>query len=210
MTMRRIAIDRTDPDMSLLAEAADILLSGGLVVFPTETVYGVGAAMDQPEALNRLFELKGRSSDKPLTLHLADIETFHRFAADTSAALEALLAEYWPGPLNVVVPIRSPLPLSSGRLWSEAGFRLPDCLIARKLASYTGGVILATSANKSGNPAPADADTVEKELGDAVELILDAGRCSGGTASTVVRIKGKKPEIIRAGAIPPEKLLHFF
>ena len=109
-----------------------------------------------------------------------------------------------------MVPVRSPLPLSCGRLWSEAGFRLPDCLIARKLASYTGGVILATSANKSGNSAPADADTVEKELGDGVELILDAGPCPGGTASTVIRIIGEKPDIIRAGAIPLEKLLHFF
>ena len=217
--MELVPVNRSEPDRIAVGQAAAVLAEGGLVAFPTETVYGLGVALNQPDALRRLFELKGRAHDKPLTLHLDAQNTLWKFTSGGSSGTDShggnlrllrFLDEFWPGPLNVIVTVDPELELSPGQMWEQAGFRLPDDPTSRMLAACAGGAILATSANRSGNPSPVDALTVVNDIGEDVDFILDAGPCPGGEPSTVIRIKGENIEILRSGALYSEILKKIF
>ncbi|HET9521998.1 MAG TPA: L-threonylcarbamoyladenylate synthase [Candidatus Limnocylindrales bacterium] len=181
------------------AEAVRVLRAGGIVAMPTDTVYGIGVAWAaSPDAIERLFAAKRRPAERAIVLLLATTAQARELATWPPAA-ERLAASFWPGGLTLVVPQGVPLPpeLTGGR--PTIGLRVPDHDCPRALAATLG--LAVTSANLSGQPDASDADEVRRQLGDAVDLILDGGPVRGGTASTVVDCSGAEPRILREGAI---------
>jgi L-threonylcarbamoyladenylate synthase len=205
--MRRIRDDAAGRD-----EAIRVLRAGGVVAVPTDTVYGIAVALDTPGGIERLFAAKQRAPDKAIALLLADADQAAAIGEITDAA-DALARACWPGGLTLVVPRRADVPLpaalTGGALAPGAiptvGLRVPDHGAPRALARAL-GPLPTTSANRSGEPELRDADAIEAELGDAIDLILDGGPASGGPASTVVDCTGAEPIIRRAGAIPEAEI----
>jgi L-threonylcarbamoyladenylate synthase len=191
-------------------EAIRILRAGGIVAVPTDTVYGIAVALDTPGGIERLFAAKQRPPDKAIALLLADA-TQAAAIGDLTPAAAALAEACWPGGLTLVVPRRADVPLpaalTGGALAPGAiptvGLRVPDHEAPRALARAL-GPLPTTSANRSGEPELGDADAIEAALGDALDLILDAGPARGGPASTVVDCSGPEPIIRRVGAMPAE------
>ena len=189
------------------AQAVETLRAGGVVAIPTDTVYGIGVALDTPGGIERLFAAKNRPPDKAIALLLASGEQAPEIG-ELGDAGRALAAAFWPGGLTLVVPRRTdrPLPaaLTGGELAPGAiptvGLRVPDHDAPRALAAAL-GPLPTTSANRSGEPEARDADEIERLLGEGVDLILDGGPARGGPASTVVDVTGAEPRILRPGAI---------
>lgn len=194
-------------DPTALERCQATLRDGGIVVVPTDTVYGVAAALEQPAAIARLYFAKQRPEDKPIPLLLAGPADLRRIARDVPAGADRLLARCTPGGLTLVVPAREGLPveLTGGR--TTVALRLPEHAWLRRLIRETGGALPTTSANLSGEPPATTAEEAASALGDRVELIIDGGACPGGIASTVVEVTGKRPVILRAGAVPEADVL---
>jgi L-threonylcarbamoyladenylate synthase len=194
------------------AEAVEALRNGGIVAIPTDTVYGIGVALDTPGGIERLFAAKRRPPDKAIALLVGDLEQAEEIGAFTPPA-RALAAAFWPGGLTLVVPRRTdrPLPpaLTGGELAPGAiptvGLRVPDHEAPRALARAL-GPLPTTSANRSGEPEARDADEIEQLLGGAIDLILDGGPARGGPASTVVDVTAAEPRLLRVGAIPADDI----
>ena len=186
------------PDAAAIAEAAAVLRGGGLVAFPTETVYGLGADASNPEAIARLNAVKGRPPEKPYSLHLHSPDQIRAYAAALPPAAERLMARFWPGPLTIVVPAKD---------GGTVGFRLPDHPIAREFLRACGVPVAAPSANRSGSPPPTDVPEVVASLDGSIDCILDAGPTPHGRESTVVEVVGGRVEIRREGAISKETVL---
>ncbi|MEE9386622.1 MAG: L-threonylcarbamoyladenylate synthase [Nannocystaceae bacterium] len=192
--------------------AADCLAAGGVVVFPTETVYGMGASVRHPGAVARVFAIKGRPPTRALIVHVASAEAARAWAPNMPAWADVLMAELWPGPLTLVAP-RGPLvPSVVVGGGQTVALRAPDHPVAsallRNLARKEGAAagIAAPSANRFGMPPPTTAGHVRADLGDKVDLILDGGTCALGIESTVITVLGHAPAIIRHGAIPRETI----
>lgn len=189
------------------AAAADVLAAGGVVALPTDTVYGIGVALDTPGGIERLFAAKRRPPDKGIMLLLDDEAQAERIGAMTPAAV-ALATACWPGGLTVIVPQRPDVPLPSvltgGAL--TIGLRAPDHDAPRALARAV-GPLPVTSANVSGLPEARDAAGIIEQLGDAVDLVLDGGVAHGGPASSVVDCTGARPAILRQGAVSLERVI---
>lgn len=188
------------------AEAVAVLRAGGIVAMPTDTVYGVGVALEAPDGLERLFAAKERPLDRAIVLLVADLDQAASVGVMTPAA--RLLAErFWPGGLTLVLAqapgARPPAALTGGT--ATIGVRLPDHDCPRALARDL-GPLPVTSANLSGQPDARDASGVLAQLGSRIDLVLDGGSARGGVPSTVVDCSGELPRIIRAGAIPPAAL----
>ena len=177
-----------------------MLRDGGLVCYPTDTVYGIGAAAGDDAAVRRLFAVKGRSPDKPLPLLLADVSDAARVAEVTPLA-KALAGRFWPGALTIVmrkaVSYRS-LALAGG---DTVALRVPDHGLVRSIVRALGEPITGTSANRSGTRAPISAAEVAFQMGEMVELIIDGGQSRTRLESTVIDITREKPEIVREGAV---------
>ncbi|HET6248463.1 MAG TPA: L-threonylcarbamoyladenylate synthase [Tepidisphaeraceae bacterium] len=184
-----------------LSRAISILRDGGLVAFPTETVYGLGADATNAAAVRRIFAAKGRPPTNPLIVHVADEKIARRYAGNWPQAAARLAAKFWPGPLTLVVPRAVSLApeVSAGR--DTVGLRAPDHPLALQLLREFDGPIAAPSANRSTRISPTRAEHVREELGDAVDLILDGGPCRVGIESTVLDLSGDAPVILRQGAI---------
>jgi L-threonylcarbamoyladenylate synthase len=191
----------TDP-----ARAAQALADGGLVGLPTETVYGLAAHAEIPDAVARIFVLKGRPTGHPLIVHGADAGVLDRYAATVGDAVRRLADAFWPGPLTIVVPRgpRVPDVVTGGR--DTVGLRVPDHDLTRHVLALLGAGVAAPSANLFGRTSPTTADHVQSDLGDAVDLILDGGPCRVGVESTIIDMSGTDPEILRTGGILPEQL----
>lgn len=189
-----------------ILRAAEILKSGGLVAFPTETVYGLGANALDPVAVERIFEAKGRPQDNPLILHVSGIRDASKYAEMNECA-EALMQHFWPGPLSIVLYSLDDVPeITRGGLDTVA-LRMPSNTVALSLIREAGLPIAAPSANRSGRPSPTSAKTVEDDLGDAVDLILDDGPTTIGLESTVVdATKQGGVTILRPGGVSREEL----
>jgi L-threonylcarbamoyladenylate synthase len=193
-------------DASGRAEAIDVLRHGGIVAMPTDTVYGVGVALDAHEGLPRLFAAKDRPPDRAIVLLVADIEQAATVGVMTRAAL-TLAERFWPGGLTLVLAqtpnAALPAVLTGGA--ATIGVRLPDHESPRALAAAL-GPLPVTSANVSGEPAAATADEAMDQLGARIDLILDGGPARGGVPSTVVDCSGERPRILRAGAVPSAEI----
>jgi L-threonylcarbamoyladenylate synthase len=201
--MRRVQrIDPHRPDPGLISRAADLLREGKVVGYPTETFYGLAADPRNPEAVERVFEAKGRPERMALPLIAADEAAVALCAGGLSDSAHRLAASFWPGALTLVLPA---LPVLPSRLLGgghTVGIRISPHPVASALARCTGGPIVATSANRSGQAAPSSASEVDQTLGDEVALILDGGPTQGGLASTVLDMTVDPPRVIRSGAVP--------
>jgi L-threonylcarbamoyladenylate synthase len=188
----RIIIDADHPDPGSIREAARVLGTGGLIIVPTETVYGLAASADRPDAEEAIYTAKGRDPRKPIPLLAADIDAVVRFGARFTPRARRVAELYWPGALTLVLPV--------GDRWE--GFRVPDHAVARAVAAAAGGVLRVTSANLSGAPPAVTAAQAEVALGGRVDLILDAGACRWNQASTVVKAAEDRWILLREGVVP--------
>jgi L-threonylcarbamoyladenylate synthase len=184
---------------------------GQIIAFPTETFYGLGADPAREDAVAAIFAAKGRAAGEALPLIAAETEAARRVAAIWSEMADRLAAAFWPGPLTLVVPVRAgtvTAGVTAGR--DTIAVRVPGHPLARVLAGCApAGVLTATSANRSGSPALASADDVERALGKGVALIIDGGPSPGGLASTIVDVTGAHPRLIREGPVPFARVLEF-
>jgi L-threonylcarbamoyladenylate synthase len=198
-----------------MADAAANLLSGGLVAFPTETVYGLGADASNAEAVARIYAVKGRPADHPLIVHVASMDGLGDWAADVPAYAISLARDFWPGPMTLVVK-RSALAadfVTGGQ--DTVGVRVPNHPVAlgllEALAMAGGKGVAAPSANRFGNVSPTTAQAVSDELSDYLadgDLILDGGPCDVGVESTIIDCTGDVPKILRPGAVTEEMIEH--
>ncbi len=188
------------------AAAAELLRAGGIVAFPTETVYGLGADAFQETAVRRIFEAKGRPEHKPISLLTADAGDLDRFCREVPAAAWTLAETFWPGPLTLVLRRRSIVPdvVTGGR--DTVGVRCPDHPMALALLRAVGGPLATPSANRSGAPAATDETMALRDLDGAIDAILMGGDCPLKVASTVLDLTGDAPRILRQGLITREQL----
>lgn len=192
-------------DPQALALAIDILAGGGVVAFPTDTVYGVGAVALDDLAVAQLYEVKGRSLEKAIPVLVGDFEQLSLVAAGVNRMSEKLARRFWPGPLTLVVPKLPSLPEAISAL-PTVGVRIPNFEPTRELLRLT-GPLAVTSANISGQASPSTAHEVEVQLGGRIPLILDGGLTPGGIPSTVVDCSGAEPKLLREGPISFELVL---
>jgi L-threonylcarbamoyladenylate synthase len=192
---------------SAIDEAVAALAAGRLVVFPTETVYGLGADATSDAAVARVYDVKGRPTFNPLIAHVPDLAAAERLVV-VSASARRLARAFWPGPLTLVLPRRADCPVS---LLASAGLdtlavRVPDHPLALALLRAAGRPLVAPSANPSGRLSPTTADAVRDALGTDVALVLDGGPCRVGVESTVVDLSGERPTLLRPGGVPSEAI----
>jgi L-threonylcarbamoyladenylate synthase len=184
-----------------IEQAVRILRTGGLVAFPTETVYGLGADARSSHAVQRIFRAKGRPPTNPLIVHVAGVAMAKLYAMEWPDTARRLAQKYWPGPLTLVLPrYRTIVPEVSAGL-DTVGLRMPNHPLALQLIQRFDGPIAAPSANRSNHLSPTTAQHVREELGDAVDLVLDGGPCKVGIESTVLDLTGKRPRILRPGGV---------
>jgi len=189
-----------------IAKAARILKEGGIVAFPTETVYGLGADALNPEAVRKIFEAKGRPPDNPLIVHIASKEQLHELARDIPAHAFDLMDAFWPGPLTLVLKRKDIVPdVTTGGLDTVA-VRMPDNDIALELIREAGTPLAAPSANVSGRPSPTTAEHVIADLAGRIDAVIDAGPVKIGVESTVVDMTADIPVILRPGGIGIEDI----
>lgn len=188
-----------------LEEAIDFLKRGIPIAFPTETVYGLGAPVHLPEAIEKIFSIKGRSSDNPLIAHVASIDEAVLLSDDLPEAFFLLADRFWPGPLTLVVKksITAPMILTGGL--KSIALRMPSHGVARRLIEGA-GPLAAPSANLSGRPSPTSALDVLEDLGGKIPLVVDGGDCPLGIESTVLSLLDKKPVLLRPGMLKKEEL----
>jgi L-threonylcarbamoyladenylate synthase len=191
-------------DPEALSKALGILRSGGLVAFPTDTVYGLGALVSEARSIENLYAVKGRDAAKAIPVLIGDPSDLAQVAAEVSPTVQRLIARFWPGPLTLVVPRRRDLPeiLSA---FPTVGVRMPAHPAALALIRHT-GPLAVTSANLSGQPSASTAQEVLSQLGGRIPLIIDGGRTPGGVASTVVDCTTDHLRILRSGPISLEQL----
>ncbi len=201
-----VKVDPADPEPVEIEKAAELLRTGKLVAFPTDTVYGVGADVFSDEAVEQIFTAKKREPDKPLQVLIASKSDLQIIAKTQSDALDRLASEFWPGGLTIVMPARENFPrrVRCGR--DTIGVRMPANSIALKLIEAFGGPVAATSANVSGLPDPVDAAEVMEYLGGKIHLVIDGGLTPGNVPSTVVDISVHPPMILRQGKLSVEDL----
>lgn len=203
---RKFSEDGPSPPPEPIARGAALLRGGGVVAFPTETVYGLGADAANDEALRRIFTIKGRPADHPLIVHLADAAQMQDWARDIPAAAHALAERFWPGPLTLILrrqPWVSAL-VTGGQ--ETIGLRIPSHPVALALLNAFGGGVAAPSANRFGRVSPTRAEHVRQELGDGPDLVLEGGACRVGIESTIVALADGRPVILRPGGIPQDAL----
>jgi L-threonylcarbamoyladenylate synthase len=189
-----------------LRQAIEVLAGSGLVVFPTDTVYGVGARLDRPAGLARLYEAKGRPAEKAIPVLVSGAEQLARLTRDLPPGATTFAARFWPGALTIVLPRSAAVPDLVTAGGETVGLRMPDHPFALDLIARCGGALAVTSANRSGEPSLAEAAAVAAAIGGAVDLIVDGGRAPGGQSSTVVALTSAGPSVLREGPIPVEAL----
>ena len=201
METKIAAVDREHPDMEKIREAGRIIKDGGLVAFPTETVYGLGGNALDADASRRIYEAKGRPSDNPLIVHIARIEDLARIAAEVPEAARRLADAYWPGPLTIILPKTDAVPRETTGGLDTVAVRFPSHPVAQAFILAAGGFVAAPSANRSGRPSPTSAAHVAEDLYGRIAMILDGGDADIGLESTIVDFTEKTPMILRPGFI---------
>ncbi|MBQ8331389.1 MAG: threonylcarbamoyl-AMP synthase [Clostridia bacterium] len=205
MTTKIFKIDPERIAPQAIAEAAEILRAGGLVAFPTETVYGLGGDATDAQAAQKIYAAKGRPSDNPLIIHVASPEEAERYAV-TNETYRRLADAFMPGPLTVILPKRESIPSAVTGGLDSVAVRCPSHPIARALIREAGVAIAAPSANLSGSPSPSCGDHVIRDLSGRIDGIIDGGDCEIGLESTIVKLDGAHATLLRPGAITADAL----
>lgn len=193
-----VKIDPLSPDKDVIAYGANIVRSGGIVAFPTETVYGLAVNLLNDKAIEKLYRIKKRSKGKPFTVHIADLKPIKSMGCCITKKASALIKKFWPGPLTII------LKSNDGK---KVGFRMPANKTALSLIASSGVSVIAPSANISGEKPPTNASQVLKDLDGKIDMVIDAGRTKVGIESTVIDMTMNPPMVLRHGAISVEKLL---
>ena len=189
-----------------LTKAAELLKNGKRVIFPTETVYGLGANALDPDAVKSIFEAKGRPSDNPLIVHIAELSQLDNIAEEVPEKAKILIDAFWPGPLTIILKRKNNIPDVVTAGLDTVGIRMPENPVARELIYLAGVPVAAPSANISGRPSPTDAKYVIEDMMGRVEGIIDGGDCQVGVESTVIDMTGEMPTILRPGGITYEEI----
>ena len=201
-----VAMTGENLDMDAIKKAGDILKAGGLVAFPTETVYGLGGNALDPQASMKIYAAKGRPSDNPLIVHIAELEQLEKITTEIPEGAKILAEKYWPGPLTMILPKADIVPRETTGGLDSVAVRFPSDRIAQELIKAGGGFVAAPSANTSGRPSPTMAEHVEEDLGDAIDMIIDGGPVGIGLESTIVDFTEEVPVVLRPGYISLEML----
>jgi len=202
-----LVVDAAHPDADVIAGAVELLRQGGVVAYPTDTLYGLAADPASQRAVEELYRIKGRQVDQAIPLVAADVAQLERCAGLLSPVARLLGTCLWPGPLTLIVPAWAGLsPVLHGGTGTVA-IRVPAHPVACALARAFGAPITSTSANRSGQPATDSPDVVRASMGNDLAAILDAGRSPGGLPSTIVDVLGERPRLVRPGAVPFERVL---
>lgn len=201
MKTRVIQVDAREPQPEVVQQACEVLRRGGLVAFPTDTLYALGANALDPAAIERVLTVKGRHHGKPLSVLVPSAEAGAVLAASLPDGAQALMRAFWPGALTVVVMASAKIPSVLTAATGTVGLRMPAGAVAQALLTAFAGPIIGTSANKTGAADPADAKTVQKAIGGQIDLILDGGRVALGVPSTVIDCTAEPARILREGAI---------
>ena len=194
---------------SSISKAVEILRRGGLVAFPTETVYGLGARVFDPKAISKIFDVKGRAPDNPLIVHVADLNQLALIVNEVPPVAEKLIKAFWPGPLTLILSRAANVPQEVSAGLPTLAVRMPNHHLALELLRCLSEPIAAPSANRSGRPSPTKAEHVLWDLGDVVDMVLDGGLCSVGLESTILDLTEETPKILRHGEVTAEDLEHF-
>ena len=205
MTAELVTIDGVH-DEQAFARCRDVIQAGGVIVYPTDTFYGLGADPGNPLAVRRLFEIKGRHAGQPVLLLVKDAGEVRNWASEISPAAERLMAKFWPGPLTLVFKAKPKVMAELTGGTGTIGLRVPGNALTRQLLAYISTALTGTSANISGGPSPGTAQEAADAIGGMIELVLDAGRTTGGKPSTVVDVSTDVPEVIREGAVSSQEI----
>lgn len=202
--IRRLSYSQIDETM--IEEAGRIIRKGGLVAFPTETVYGLGGDALNPESSKKIYAAKGRPSDNPLIVHIADKRDLHRIVREVPEKAKKLMEAFWPGPLTMIFYKNELVPQATTGGLDTVAVRMPSDRIAAAFIRAAGGFVAAPSANVSGRPSTTTAAHVEEDLSGRIEMILDGGQAVIGLESTIVDMSVEPPVILRPGAVTKEMM----
>ncbi len=194
------------PDAQIMEEAGELIAQGELVAFPTETVYGLGGDALHPEASGKIYTAKGRPSDNPLIVHIADFSDLERVAEEIPVQARKLADAFWPGPLTMIVKKSDAVPYATTGGMDTVAVRMPNHPVALELIRKSGCLIAAPSANTSGRPSPTEARHVAEDLSGKIAMILDGGPVGIGIESTIIDLTEPVPMVLRPGYITPEML----
>ena len=206
MKTEMIKINPQAIDMEAIARAGDILKQGGLVAFPTETVYGLGGDATNPDASHKIYSAKGRPSDNPLIVHITNMKALEEMVAEVPQAAYVLAERFWPGPLTMIFQKNDRIPYETTGGMDTVAVRMPSDPIAQALIDASTGYIAAPSANTSGRPSPTQAAHVAQDLSGKIDMIIDGGDVNIGLESTIVDLTEDVPMILRPGYITLEML----
>ena len=206
METKLVKVDTENPEKSVLTEAAEILKNGGLVAFPTETVYGLGANGLDEKACKSIYEAKGRPSDNPLILTIGDLDGLYKIVGKVTENAKKIIDAFWPGPITLVLPKADCVPETVTGGLDTVAVRYPSNKIARELIKIAGIPVAAPSANSSGKPSPTRASHVEFDLNGKIEMIIDGGAADWGLESTILDVSEDKPVLLRPGAVTQDMI----
>ena len=201
-----VKIDEEQIDQEAIARAGEILKRGGLVAFPTETVYGLGGDALNENSSRLIYAAKGRPSDNPLIVHITNMEALKKIVTEIPPAARKLAERYWPGPLTMIFHKSSAVPLATTGGLDTVAVRMPSHKTARAMIDAAGGYIAAPSANRSGRPSPTVARYVIEDLDGLVDMIIDGGEVNIGLESTIIDLTGEVPTILRPGYVTQDML----
>lgn len=206
METKIIQIQENNIDEDLLKSAGEILRTGGLVAFPTETVYGLGGDALNKASSKKIYAAKGRPSDNPLIVHICRFDDIYEIVSEVSEEARKIADAFWPGPLTMILPKSDKVPLETTGGLNTVAVRMPSHPVAVKLIEYAGGYVAAPSANSSGKPSPTVAKYVIEDMMGKIDMIVDGGQVGIGLESTIIDLTVSPPQILRPGYITQEML----
>lgn len=195
--------------MEEVEQAAKMLNKGGLVAVPTETVYGLAANAENSAAVRMLYNVKRRDYDKPVSILVTGMEMVEKYCQNVPEAAHKLAEKYWPGPLTMVLEDKGVASALVGAVTDDLGVRCPDHPLTQAIIEAVGAPLAAPSANPAGEPSPKSAQEVLDYFEGKIEGVVDGGPCAVGVESTIVRLTGEEPEVLREGGIPAQEILDF-
>ena len=201
-------VNSANPETAIIAEAARIIRNGGVVVFPTRSLYGLGADAFNAEAVSRVFHIKKRPESNPILVLVEDKDKLDRFVENIPHAASVIMERFWPGRVSIVFKSKEDFPVNLTSGTGKIGIRQPGHNVAYALVNAAGGPITGTSANLSGSAGCFQIDDLESKIADQVDLILDAGPLKGGTGSTVIDATGETLRILREGELPAKDIFN--